>query len=116
MSAGGPGWAWAGIIGGLQDKPHLYDRMPPPGGFTASNPAAVQSSRGRAVEVVYGKGGKKTLRKVGNPDQEERRMTLEEALENPDKMFKYLKQYNKRKDEAHEEKELNAFQDDDQFI
>lgn len=116
MSAGGPGHAWRGIIGGLAERPHIFDRMPPPGGFTATNPAVVHNSAGRAVEVVYGKGGKKKIRKVGNPKEEERRMTLEEALENPDKMFKYLKQYNKRKDEAWEEKELNSFKDDDEFI
>lgn len=113
MSAG-PGNAWRGIIGGLRGKEHLYDRMPPPGGFTATNPAAVFNSAGRAVEVVYGKGGKKKIRKVSTEKEAERRMTLEEALENPDKMFKYLKQYNKRQDERWEERELNSFKDNDE--
>lgn len=114
--SGGPGNAWRGIIGGLQGKEHLYDRMPPPGGFTITTPATVHSSAGRAVEVVYGKGGKKKIRKVSSFKEEERRMTMEEALENPDKMFKYLKQYNKRKDEKWEEKELNSFKDDDDVL
>lgn len=111
--AGGPGNAWRGIIGGLKGREHLYDRMPPPGGFTITTPATVHNSAGRAVEVVYGKGGKKKIRKVASSfKEEERRMTFEEAMENPQKMFKYLKQYNKRKDEIWEEKELASFQDD----
>lgn len=113
MSAGGPGNAWRGIIGGLEGREHLYDRMPPPGGYTVAAPAAVHNSAGRAVQVVYGAGGKKKIKKVAAYKEEERRITLEEALENPDKMFKYLKQYNKRKDEAWEEKELASFKDDD---
>jgi hypothetical protein len=87
--------------------------MPPPGGFTQANPAAVFNSAGRSVEVVYGKGGKKKIRRVGKEKEEERTYSIEEAMENPEKMFKYLKQYNKREDEKWEEKELNSFKEDE---
>jgi hypothetical protein len=112
----GPGNAWRGIIGGLEGREHLFDRMPPPGGFTASAPAAVMSSAGHAVEVVYGRKGKKKIKKVSKPEEEERQMTLEEAMEAPQKMFKYLKQYNKRKDRRYEESELNSFVDEDDIV
>jgi len=111
----GPGNAWRGIIGGLRGKEHLFERMPPPGGFTATNPAAVFGSSGRAVEVYYGKKGKRKIRKVGNEKDEERKVTIEEAMENQKKMFKYLKQFNKKQDEIWEAKELNAYKDEDDF-
>lgn len=90
--------------------------MPPPGGFTQANPAAVYGSAGHAVEVVYGAKGKKKIKRVGKEKEEERQMTLEEGMENPQKMFKYLKQYNKRKDRRYEEAELNAYVDQDDFL
>lgn len=108
----GPGNAWRGIIGGLEGREHLYDNMPPPGGFTQANPAAVFGCAGHAVEVVYGAKGKKKIRRVSTEKEEERQMSLEEALEDPNKMFKYLKQYNKRKDRAYEEAELRAYRDE----
>lgn len=112
----GPGNAWRGIIGGLRGKEHLYDKMPPPGGFTQANPAAVFSSAGHAVEVVYGSKGKKKIKRVSTAKEEERQLSLEEAMENPNKMFKYLKQYNKRKDRRWEEAELAAYQDEDDIM
>lgn len=113
--SGGPGDAWRGIIGGLRGREHLYSTMPPPGGYTVTNPAAVLNSRGHSVNVVYGAGGKKKIKKVSNPDEEERKMSMEEAMENPNKMFKYLKQYNKRADRVWEEKELNAYRHQDEL-
>lgn len=112
----GAGNSWRGIIGGLRGREHLYDNMPPPGGFTATSPAAVSNSAGHSVTVVYGKGGKKIIKKVSSAQQEEKKITIEEAMESPDKMFKYLKRYNKREDKKFEEKELNAFKDDDDGI
>ncbi len=112
----GPGNAWRGIIGGLRGKEHYYDMMPPPGGFTQANPAAVFNSAGHAVEVVYGSKGKKKIKRVGKEKDEERQMTLEEGMENPQKMFKYLKQYNKRKDRKWEEAELNSYHDEHDFL
>ena len=111
----GAGNAWRGIIGGLRGREHLYDNMPPPGGFTAQTPAAVHNSAGHAVTVIYGKGGKKIIKKVGKAQQEEKKITIEEAMESPEKMFKYLKKFNKREDKKHEEKELNAYHDEDDY-
>lgn len=100
-----------GVIGGIPyDK---FANMPPPGGFTQSKPAAVFGTNGAAVEVFYGKGGKRKIRKIKRPKEDEKKITLEEAMETPEKMFKYLKQFNRRQDKIHEEKELAAYQDDD---
>jgi len=63
--------------------------------------------------VYYGKGGKKKIRKVCSEKEAEKKITEEEGMENPDKMFKYLKQYNKRADEKWEEKELASFKDEE---
>lgn len=100
----------------MRGKEHQYDLMPPPGGFSQSNPAAVYNSAGHAVEVVYGAKGKKKIKRVASEKEEERQMTLEEGMENPQKMFKYLKQYNKRKDRAWEENELNSYKDAFDFM
>ncbi len=110
--SGGPGHAWRGIIA-VHGKPHLYDLMTPPGGYTAANPATVCNSVGRSVEVHFGKGGKKVIKRVGKAKDEERKMSPEEAMEDPKKMFKYLKQKNKRDDIKWEEKELAKYKGDD---
>lgn len=109
--AAGPGAGWIGIIGGIPYE--KFRDLPAPGGFTQSSPAAVYGTNGAAVEVFYGKGGKRKIRKIKKPKEEEHKISLEEAMETPEKMFKYLKQYNKRQDKIYEEKELNAYKDED---
>ena len=104
-----------GILGGARGNESIYDDLPPPGGFTAAHPACVYNNSGVTVEVRFGKGGKKIIKKVKTNKNEERRITKEEAMDNPDKMFKYLKQFNKREDEAWEKKELAAYVDKDEF-
>jgi len=111
--SGAPGAAWAGIIA-VGNNTHLFDRMPPPGGYTSTNPAAVYNSAGRAVEVVYAKGGKKKIRKVSNPLQEVRKISKEEAMTSVDKMYKYLLQFNKQKDAKWEAAELAKYKDSDE--
>ena len=109
--AAGPGAGWIGIIGGIPYE--KFRELPPPGGMTIANPSTVYSSTGTAVEVYYGKNGKRKLKKIPQPKADEHKLTLEEAMETPQKMYKYLKQFNKREDKKYEEKELNAYKDDD---
>jgi hypothetical protein len=103
--AGNP---WAGIIDVPRGKEYLYKQMPPPGGFTAKNPAVCFSNTGHEVEVSYERG-KKKLKRIRLKKDEERKVTKEEALEDTKKMFKYLKQYNKAADLAWEQRELAAY-------
>jgi len=111
--SGAPGAAWAGIIA-VGRNTHLFDKMPPPGGYTTTTPAAVFNSAGRAVEVVYGRGGKKKIRKVSNPDKEVRKISKEEGMESVKKMYAYLLQFNKRKDLKYETAELSKYKDSDE--
>ena len=106
------GEGWIGIIGGIPYE--KFKQLPAPGGFTQSSPAAVYGTNGAAVEVYYGKGGKRKIKKVKKAVEDEHRLTVEEAMEDPMKMFKYLKQFNKREDKKYEEKELASYKDEDQ--
>lgn len=90
--------------------------MPPPGGWTQANPAVVYTEPGRRtpgapVKIFVTKGGKKVIKKLKNPEEKEREISLEEAMEDQNKMFKYLKQYNRRKDNEWEDREIAKYQD-----
>jgi len=100
---------WASFIDVPRGKEHLYGKMPAMGGWGAKNPAVVHHEKtGHEVEISFVRG-KKKLKRVRLKKDEERKLTKDEALENPKKMFKYLKQYNKSKDIEWEEKELQDY-------
>jgi hypothetical protein len=107
---------WRGIIAVPRGKEHLYDLMPPPGGWTQANPAVVYTegtarTPGAPVKIFVTKGGKKVIKKLRNPEEKEREISLEEGMEDTNKMFKYLKQYNRRKDNAWNENEKVKYRD-----
>jgi predicted DNA-binding antitoxin AbrB/MazE fold protein len=105
----GGGAAWSGVIDVPRNKTHLYAAMPPPGGRSAKNPAVcINDLTGHEVEVSFVRG-KKKLKRVRLKEDEKRKITKDEALENPKKMFKYLKQYNKEQDMEWEAQELAAY-------
>jgi hypothetical protein len=104
---------WASIIDVPRGKEHVYNQMPAMGGYTATAPATVMDSTGSHEVEIYFKAGKKRLRKVPKPKDEKKRVTRDEAMESPDKMFLYLKQFNKKEDQKWEEAELKAYDDGD---
>ncbi len=86
------------------------------GGYTASAPAKVQGGNNSLsmVEIHY-KRGKKVLKRVKLSKDESKLVKKDEAMESLKKMFKYLKQQNRKKDEAWEARELavNGFPDEE---
>lgn len=97
---------WASFIDVPRDKQHLYAQMPAMGGWNVKNPATVLSDKtGQVVEVSFAKG-KKKVKRVRLKKDEQKIVTQDEAVENPKKMMKYLKQLNLKRDMAWEEKEL----------
>lgn len=83
--------------------------MPAPGGYSVQSPGSCINDRtGHLVEISYVKG-KKKLKRVRLKKDEEHKLSLDEAAENPKLMFKFLKQQNKKLDLEWEEAELNKF-------
>lgn len=70
----------------------------------------MDSSGTHDVEIYFHKG-KKRIRRIKKPKDEKKKLTRDEALENPDKMFLYLKQFNKAEDKKWEELELKMYDD-----
>jgi hypothetical protein len=106
---------WASIIDVPRGKEHLYRNMPIMGGKSSIHPGTVYDpATGHDVEIYY-KHGKKLLKRVKHSATEKKKVTREEATETPDKMFEFLKQYNKAADKKYEEEELKAYlpEDDD---
>lgn len=103
---------WSAIIDVPKGrKNEIYNNMPPLGGFTSHAPARTfDSSTGKEVEIFF-ENGKKKIRRLKTPTSEKRQLSRDEALDNPDKMWLYLKQYNKRTDEKWEEELLIALDD-----
>jgi hypothetical protein len=75
------------------------------GGYSEASPASVLNAKGERVEIHF-KAGKKVLKRVKLTGDEEKKITKDEAMENPKLMFKFLKQQNKKKDEKWEEEQL----------
>jgi len=83
---------WQGIIDVPRGHEYLYKQMAPMGGYGANNPhLCFNEKSGHEVELTVVRG-KKKLKRVRKKKDEERKVTKDEALENPKKMFKYLKQ------------------------
>lgn len=73
------------------------------GGYNRKNPFYIYNHRGQKVQLYY-EGGKKKLKRVPLPKDEEKVIKKEEALEKPKLLFKYLKQQNRYYDEEYKEK------------
>ncbi len=100
---------WAAIIDVPKGQEHLYARMPAMGGYTVSQPATLIDSRTNKEVTIAFKNGKKVIKQVKKDNYKERKLTEEEALENPKNMFIFLKQYNEAADKKYEEAELQAY-------
>lgn len=102
-----PTHPWAAIIDLPQGSQREgYNKMPPLGGYTTNNPAkCIDSSTGHDVQIYFEKG-RKVIRRIKKPTFEKRQLTRDEALESPDQMWLFLKQYNKKKDKLWEKEEL----------
>lgn len=100
---------WRGIIAGVPPNSELWGRMPPPGGLSQANPMVIATESGALAKLSYNRRGKKVIKKI--PKQLTKEISQEEALENREKLFKYLKQYNKKKDEAWENSQIASYKD-----
>lgn len=100
---------WAAIIDVPKGQEHLYAKMPALGGYTLTAPATVMdTSLNQEVQVSF-KAGKKIIKRIRKKNYEMRKLTEDEALENPKNMFIFLKQYNEEADKKYEEAELQAY-------
>lgn len=76
------------------------------GGYNKKNPFYIYNHRGEKVQLYY-EGGKKKLKRVPLPKQDEKVIKKEEALQDPKILFKYLKQQNRYYDDEFKERNRN---------
>jgi hypothetical protein len=106
---------WEAIIGVPRGQESFYDKLPAMNGFVDRQPGKLyDAAKAEEVEIYFVKGQKK-IRRIKKPTKEEKQLTRDEGLESVENMYRYLFQYNKKKDKLAENAqlaELDALDDD----